>query len=64
MVSLLGGLLSPFTYKRMVEEEQMPLAVVVNYLSRYFLKGVSHAGGQMCAPPERSKSNRMVALDK
>src|SRR5690349_20544317 len=27
MVSLLGGLLSPFTYKRMVEEEQMPLPV-------------------------------------
>jgi TetR/AcrR family transcriptional regulator, fatty acid metabolism regulator protein len=41
MASLLGGLLSPFTYKRMVEQEQMPLADVVNHLSRYFLKGIA-----------------------
>ncbi|HEY1389434.1 MAG TPA: TetR/AcrR family transcriptional regulator [Ktedonobacterales bacterium] len=61
MVSLLGGLLSPFTYKRMVEEEQMPLAVVVKYLSRYFLKGVSP--DHMCASPS-SKAKRAVALDK
>jgi len=62
MVSLLSGLLSPFTYKRMVEEEQMSLAVVVNYLSRYFLKGVSP--DYMCASPSPGKAQREVALDK
>lgn len=41
MVSLLSGLLTPFTFKRMVEQEQMPLPVVVNFLSRYFLKGIA-----------------------
>jgi AcrR family transcriptional regulator len=62
MVSLLGGLLSPFTYKRMVDEEQMPLAVVVNHLSRYFLKGVS--SDHLCAPPPQGKAKRAVVLDK
>ena len=62
MVSLLSGLLSPFTYKRMVEEEQMPLAVVVNYLSRYFLKGVSP--DHMCAHASPGKPKGAAALDK
>ena len=62
MVSLLGGLLSPFTYKRMVDEEQMPLSVVVNHLSRYFLKGVSP--DHMCTQPSPGKAKRSVAIDK
>jgi TetR/AcrR family transcriptional regulator, fatty acid metabolism regulator protein len=41
MVSLLSGLLTPFTFKRMVEQEGMPLPEVVNFLSRYFLKGIA-----------------------
>jgi TetR/AcrR family transcriptional regulator, fatty acid metabolism regulator protein len=41
MVSLLSGLLTPFTFKQMVEQEGMPLPEVVNFLSRYFLKGIA-----------------------
>ncbi|HEY7340255.1 MAG TPA: TetR/AcrR family transcriptional regulator [Ktedonobacterales bacterium] len=62
MVSLLGGLLSPFTYKRMVDEEQMPLTDVVNHLSRYFLKGVSP--DHLCVPPTQGKAKSAVVLDK
>lgn len=40
MVSLLTGLLSPFT-KHMFEQQAIPMPVVVNYLCRYFLKGIA-----------------------
>ena len=61
MVNLLVNLLSPFT-KHMFEQESIPMPVVVNYLSRYFLKGVSP--DHMCAPPSPGKAKRTVALDK
>jgi TetR/AcrR family transcriptional regulator, fatty acid metabolism regulator protein len=41
MVTLLTGLLTPFSHKRMVEQEQMPLDVGVDFLCRYFLRGIA-----------------------
>jgi len=61
MVNLLVNLLSPFT-KHMFEQESIPMPVVVNYLSRYFLKGVS--SDHLCASPPQGKAKRAVVLDK
>lgn len=41
MVTMLTGLITPFTYRRMIEEEGMPPEVVVKHLCRYFLKGIA-----------------------
>ncbi|HEU5348985.1 MAG TPA: TetR/AcrR family transcriptional regulator, partial [Ktedonobacterales bacterium] len=41
MVTLLRGLLTPWIYKNLVEQDGIPLPLVVNRLSRYFLKGVA-----------------------
>lgn len=41
MSSLLSGLLTPFTYKRVIEQEHMPLPAVITFLSNYFLKGIA-----------------------
>jgi TetR/AcrR family fatty acid metabolism transcriptional regulator len=70
MVSLLTALLTPFSYKHMVEREQMPLSAVVDYLCRYFLKGIapSHADEASItlsdAPPSGNVAIRLDTLDK
>jgi len=68
MVSLLTGLLSPFT-KHMFEQQSTPLPVVVNYLCRYFLKGIApdHADKALVtsnAPPSDYVADLADALDK
>jgi ABC-type Zn uptake system ZnuABC Zn-binding protein ZnuA len=68
MVSLLTGLLSPFT-KHMFEQQSTPLPVVVNYLCRYFLKGIApdHADEALApsnAPPASYAADLADVLDK
>jgi TetR/AcrR family transcriptional regulator, fatty acid metabolism regulator protein len=55
MVGLLTTLLSPFT-KHMFEHEPIPMPVVVNYLCRYFLKGIApdHPGAAPEGEPQAS----------
>ncbi len=44
MVSLFWSMLSPFAYKQLIAEEQMPGNVVAEYISRIFFRGISPAG--------------------
>lgn len=70
MVSLLSGLLTPWVYKSLVEQEGMTPSLVANSLSRYFLKGIAPdrpgdisvpaSGDATCA----QKPNQAVAVDK
>ena len=52
MVNLLVGLISPFT-RQALAREQIPMPVVIEYLSRYFLKGIApgHPGGSDSPSP-------------
>lgn len=68
MVNLLTGILSPFT-KHMFEQQSTPMPVVVNYLCRYFLKGIApdHADKAHVttnAPPADALADVAEALDK
>jgi AcrR family transcriptional regulator len=44
MVSLFWSMLSPFAYKQLIAEEQLPGNIVAEYISRIFFRGISPAG--------------------
>lgn len=43
MVSLFWSMLSPFAYKQLITEEQLPANVVAEHISRVFFRGISPA---------------------
>jgi AcrR family transcriptional regulator len=46
LVSLFWSVASPRTYERLVEQEHMPVDVMVSHLSRFFFKGLAADGSQ------------------
>jgi TetR/AcrR family transcriptional regulator, fatty acid metabolism regulator protein len=46
LVSMFWSLLSPHTYERVIEQEQMSIEEVVSHLSRFFFKGLAAIGSQ------------------
>jgi TetR/AcrR family transcriptional regulator, fatty acid metabolism regulator protein len=46
LVGLFWSLASPQTYRRLIEQEQMPVDEVVSHLSRFFFKGLAADGSQ------------------
>jgi AcrR family transcriptional regulator len=65
MASLLSGLLTPFTFKAMVEREQMPVEDVIDALTRYFLKGIApdRSGGAASWSAEPAFANFADRID-
>lgn len=53
LVSLLGSLLTPQSYHRLVIRQGMPLDEVVRHVSRFFFKGIAATGadGSLCESP-------------
>ena len=43
MMSLFWSFLSPFTYKQLIAEEELPATVVADYVSRVFFRGISRS---------------------
>ena len=46
LVSMFWSLLSPHTYERVIEQEQMSIEEMVSHLSRFFFKGLAAIGSQ------------------
>ena len=46
LVSMFWSLLSPHTYERVIEQEQMSIEEMVSHLSRFFFKGLAADGSQ------------------
>jgi TetR/AcrR family transcriptional regulator, fatty acid metabolism regulator protein len=46
LVSMFWSLLSPHTYERVIEQEQMSIEEMVGHLSWFFFKGLAAAGSQ------------------
>jgi len=46
LVSMFWSLLSPHTYERVIEQEQMSIEDMVSHLSRFFFKGLAATGSQ------------------
>lgn len=55
MRALLIGMLSPHGYQRLIEDDHLPHEEVVEYLCRFFFKGI--APDAACATPQRRAEN-------